>query len=260
MGMKPELFIIENETVAAMNIFDINKTFAAMAEAGVAGLPVNKLMIAFDPKIYTGDFYEDDDEGKTTELMIEFMKNMPDYWLAIQIEYMDQPIKLLDRNFLEEMLHLTAEQLEKCVGMVRFHQGWIHRRNFKMLTELVLVEKKQQQEGFSSIMRTLLVLLATKNAQKDRVENKPNSSSAKQRNASKNFAYTTTIRIGKITENCKSGGTGSPMRPHLRRGHVRNQPYGEGRREIKQIFIAPVFINADKEYVESQRIAYKIRA
>ena len=258
--MKPELFIIENETVAAMSIFDINKTFSAMAEAGVAKLPVNKLMIVFDPKIYTGDFFEDDDDGRTTEMVTDLMKNMPNCWLAILVEYFEQPRKILNRNYLEEMKHLTAAQLEECVGMVQFHQGWIHRRNFKMLTELVLVEKKPQQEGFGAIMRTLLVLLATKNAQKDRVENKPNSSSAKQRNASKHFGYTTTIRIGKITENCKSGGTGSPMRPHLRRGHVRNQPYGEGRREIKQIFIAPVFINADKEYVESQRIAYKIRA
>ncbi len=244
--MKPELFIIENETVAALNIFDINKTFAAMGEAGVVGLPVNKFMIVFDPKIYTGDFYEDDDEGETTEMVIELMKNLPNCWLAVQVEYFEQP--------------LTAGQIDKCNGMVRFHQGWIDRRNFKMLTELALVENKQQQDGYGSIMRTLLVLLATKNAQKDRVQNSPRASSAKQRNASKHFGYTTTIRIGKITENCKSGGTGSPTRPHLRRGHVRNQPYGEGRREIKQIFIAPVFINADKEYVESQRIAYKIRA
>jgi hypothetical protein len=105
----------------------------------------------------------------------------------------------------------------------------------------------------------LTVLLATKNAEKKRVKNTSRSASHKQRQASRLFGYTTTIRIGKITENYSSGGAGSPMRPHLRRGHVRHQRIGEGRKETKKIFISPVFVNADKGWIESQRKAYVVK-
>ena len=244
--MKPELFMIDVKAVEATNYDDVVRTFHEMASIGIAAPPVSHLVIGFDPRIFISGFYPEDGNLEMDENVKRILADSPNVFVAADVIYTPQSDIKKDPN---DILVATLE----------LRKAWIDRRTLKYTSEFTIVHKDEELT-FQLMLKTLVVLLATKNAEKDRVENRPNSSSAKARNASKNFAYTTTIRIGKITENCKSGGTGSPTRPHLRRGHVRNQRYGEGRREIKQIFIAPVFINADKEYVESQRIAYKIRA
>ena len=244
---KPELFILDEKAVSALHIDEIKETFKAMEEAGVSNPPVNHLILAYDPKIYKSSFLKGYVDEHIVEKVDKALSMAPNEYVALEVCFISNPNIAYDSNSFVPLDYWS------------FRHAWINRKTYKFKVQLKEVPQ-EHQEVFKLFVKTLLVLLVTKNAEKDRVENKPNSSSAKQRNASKNFAYTTTIRIGKITENCKSGGTGSPTRPHLRRGHIRNQPYGEGRREKKQIFIAPVFINADKEYVESQRIAYKIRA
>jgi hypothetical protein len=247
MGMKPELFIIDEEAVGATNLDDVLRTFYEMASIGIASPPVDHLVIGFDPRIFISGFYPEDGDKEIDKSVIKVVTDNPNAFLAVDI------IHSLANDGKEE------PDGRKKLCWLKLRKSWINRKTLKYISDYQPVFEDEQYT-FEAMFQTLIVLLATKNAQKDRVHNRSTSASSKTRNASKNFAYTTTIRIGKITENCKSGGTGSPMRPHLRRGHVRNQRYGEGRREIKQIFIAPVFINADKEYVESQRIAYKIRA
>lgn len=245
--MKPELFMIDAKAVGATNIQDVIHTYNEMIELGIALPPSNHLVIGFDPRIYVSSFFPENIDMRVVNKVEEISGHSPGSFFAVDFKFSppdDVDIKSDNR---------------KVLGYFECEHFWINGKTLKPFGNRVPGPKRYKAQ-YTAIFATLIVLLATKNAQKDRVENKPNSNSAKQRNASNNFAYTTTIRIGKITENCSSGGTGSPMRPHLRRGHVRNQRYGEGRREIKQIFIAPVFINADKEYVESQRIAYKIRA
>ena len=99
----------------------------------------------------------------------------------------------------------------------------------------------------------LVVLLATKNIQKDVQScNKPNSRNRRERTLSK-YSSVTTISIGKITETMRSNGNGGPVRPHLRRGHIRNQHYGKGNAEVKKIFIQPMFVNADQGWIDSQK-------
>ena len=244
--MKPELFMIDQKAVEATNLDDVVRTFHEMASIGISAPPVNHLVIGFDPRIFISKFYPEDCNLKMDRNVRKILADNPNVFVAVDIIYTQSSDIKNDPN-------------EIFVATIEILKAWIDRRTLKYTSKFMKVHEDEELT-MKAMFKTLVVLLATKNAQKDRVENSIRSSSAKQRNASKNFAYTTTIRIGKITENCKSGGTGSPMRPHLRRGHVRNQRFGEGRREIKQIFIAPVFINADKEYVESQRIAYKIRA
>lgn len=108
--------------------------------------------------------------------------------------------------------------------------------------------------------RILIVLLATPNVEKTVTRNTSHAASHKTRQDAKNFEYTTTIRIGKITEICsgQGSGTGSSKRPHLRRGHIRRQRHGEGRTEVKKIFIPPMFVNADENWIRNERKEYKI--
>jgi hypothetical protein len=105
----------------------------------------------------------------------------------------------------------------------------------------------------------LIVLLATKNIKKD-VEtcSKPNSRNRREKTLSK-YSSVTTIRIGKINETMRSSGNGSPVRPHLRRGHIRQQHFGKNNAEVKKIFIRPVFVNADQGWIDAQK-EYRIVA
>ena len=106
----------------------------------------------------------------------------------------------------------------------------------------------------------LIILLATKNAEKKTIINDARSRTHREREDSKKYVTTTTIKIGAITETVLSeGGTGRTVRPHLRRGHVRQQRFGEGREQIKKVFIAPCFVNADKDWVDINK-DYKVVA
>jgi hypothetical protein len=72
-------------------------------------------------------------------------------------------------------------------------------------------------------------------------------------------AYITTIRLSSNLQrgNAEEAKPGLPVRPHLRRGHIRHQHYGPNNSQIKKIWIEPVFVNADDDFISS-RTAYRI--
>ena len=74
----------------------------------------------------------------------------------------------------------------------------------------------------------------------------------------KGYPYTTTLTIGKVTENYDgSEFTGVSRRPHLRRGHVRTQHYGPRNEMTKKVFIPSVFVNGSED-LKSNRVAYNV--
>lgn len=116
-----------------------------------------------------------------------------------------------------------------------------------------------------AFLDTLLVLLATRNIEKEVLEipkryKDPASSGGVKQIKNKDYKYITTIKIGKITETLRSSSMSrGPVRAHLRRGHIRNQRFGEGLKEVKQVFIQPVFVNADEGWIENQRKEYRVK-
>lgn len=104
-----------------------------------------------------------------------------------------------------------------------------------------------------ALREAFIVLLATRNVTKERKENKMGSLGIGK---AKGYRWITTIRIGAVTESVSEGtSNGTKRRPHLRRGHIRNQRYGPGFEFSKKVFIQPTFINADETFV-SNRTAY----
>jgi hypothetical protein len=110
------------------------------------------------------------------------------------------------------------------------------------------------------VFSALLVVLASKNVVKTQVVNDKKSKSHKQREDSKSYETTTTIKVGKVTEYIgnKPEGSGRTVKAHLRRGHVKGVRIGEGRKDIKKVFIQPCFVNADRDWVAEPRKNYKV--
>lgn len=146
---------------------------------------------------------------------------------------------------------------------------WLYTRHGKTvdLQNFVIVEMQSRKLGHLSgstetawaesaamLYQLTVVLLATKNVVKETKECKllKYGIGNKERNR-----YTTTIKVGAITEHAEGHATGGHKRPHLRRGHVRRQHYGPGHELIKQIFIQPIFVNADEGWI-AERTAYNL--
>jgi len=127
-----------------------------------------------------------------------------------------------------------------------------------------VIEYKEANEAITYVEQALrcflILLLATKNVDKKTTLNYKRSASPRVQKDSKRYSHTTLIKIGKITESYgASTGLGGRRRPHLRRGHIRTQRFGKGNAEVKKIFIQPVFVNADENWINEQK-TYRVVA
>jgi hypothetical protein len=101
----------------------------------------------------------------------------------------------------------------------------------------------------------LVAVLASRNV----VKTVKHSKAAKLGIGKNRYEYTTTLSVPTQLENDPDHApTGRTVCPHLRRGHIRRQHYGPNRELIKQVWIAPVFVNADERFVNSRK-AYNMR-
>lgn len=107
------------------------------------------------------------------------------------------------------------------------------------------------------ITDALIVLLATRNAVKSTIEHKAAKLGIGK--GDKRYSYVTTITVPKALDEDHESvkGNGAARAPHLRRGHIRHQPYGPKRAFTKDVWIAPMFINADPDWV-SKRERYNV--
>lgn len=105
--------------------------------------------------------------------------------------------------------------------------------------------------------KMLVVLLATRNIIKSTQVDKL-AKMGIGKNKSRHW-YTTTLRVGRITETIRGESVpdGTHRRPHLRRGHKRNQRFGPKFQFTKVVWIEPMFINGDETMV-STRTNYNV--
>lgn len=247
-----QLFILPSEIWDAVTKEDVKSTTDDMIEMDIFFPPVKYFDIhtMITPRKIVDWFYEnkipmkveDPDQSFSYRVRYDFDDDMVHYSWLWGIEYDNKftYMTLDDPRFLKAAKSRSIES-----GMP--FENYMDNMEAQLRTV--------QQMLFVTLVTALVAKNATKEVQQIK------KYGAKSRKKPKQYSYITTIKIGKISEtNRLQEGSGSTVRPHLRRGHIRNQHFGEGNKEIKKIFIQPVFVNADEGWIENQRKAYVVKA
>lgn len=232
MKMDRQLFVLEPEIWSSIDRDVVESTCDALEELDI-----------FEPP-----FEEFDLQVSIRKPDIEKFMKLPNQKLpdneanTIKSRTIRYEVKKINK---ELMFHYQL----KCRGQ------FIDRKDIEKYTECTT----DAEDFFCALFfSTLIALLATKNVEKHTEIVKKHGAKSKKR--PREYKYVTTIKIGKITETLRSSATSrGPVRAHLRRGHIRNQRCGEGFKEVKQVFIQPVFVNADDGWIENQRKEYRIK-
>jgi len=245
-----QLFRISSEVWNSLTIDDITKTYEDMRTLGIATPPMPCYAIEVNEK-FTHQlhhlFFTHNTEGKKKEEI------KTQYGLYIEYNFdnypeVDEGSRLYIYRIMSDGTYLWKDDLALMVMQ-------------KIITEEMSERVEKTISSLASIINAmLLVLLATKNSvQEQRLDKQLASGKFSKANIHrKNYPLTTTIRIGKITETMRaSDGQTYTVRPHLRRGHIRNQHYGPKNEMVKSVFIQPVFVNADEGWIAERR-AYNV--
>jgi hypothetical protein len=227
------LFIIGKETIEAASVSEIEHTYADLKELNLHHLPYPRCVVRVPARAPVSDEWvmkRRSRPGWIDPYLIKyrdgFMFDIPWGWFECRL-YEPRGVDL----YIEEK---NVTDFEKEDGS----KDW----------ELKTCAKVEQ---------LLVVLLATKNAHKiTHVDKLACMGIGTKRHH--RFAYTTTISVPTDARDDEHLATpGKPKRAHLRRGHIRRQRFGPGFEFIKKIWIAPIFVNADEDFVDS-RGAYNV--
>lgn len=127
---------------------------------------------------------------------------------------------------------------------------------FGYRTVTVHVPDGQKRDHSDSSLVTLFVkslvcLLASRNVVKETCERKLVRYGIGKRNP---YSTIINLKVPQLTIYDRDGvPTGRTNRAHFRRGFIRRQHFGERNEQEKKVWIAPVFVNADEDFVAPDR-------
>jgi hypothetical protein len=231
--MDRQLFILDDQVWESMSFHDVDKTIVDMIELGIDQPPCRHFDVITKAEVVDRIFRGTDPNYNST--MSEGAKSSQLKWIF---------------DFAENVHNYTAD-----MQMSNYRSSFLNRIQDE--------EKREKNKNFTKrlsgfVLCYLLVALAAKNSVKTVKENKLMKLGIGKKKEGK-YRYTTTVTIGKITETEGTGeGGGWTVRPHLRRGHIREQRYGPNMQYSKKIFIQPVFVNASEDFI-NERKAYNVR-
>lgn len=248
--MDRQLFILDDRVWDSMSFDDVTSTIDDMRELDIAYPPVQNFDVMTKLKVV--DRIQKFLDPENFENVGPYLSNNNMIWrfsfsddlkkmIAKMMQSFDNEktwVNFLESHYTKEVANREDLTIQEKISDIKETQYWIH-----------LVS--------TWVLAYLLVALAAKNSIKTTKENKlMKLGIGKKKN---NYRYTTTVTIGEITETegGKEGG-GWTVRPHLRRGHIREQRFGPNRQYSKKVFIQPVFVNASEDFI-NERKAYNVR-
>lgn len=233
-----QLFRLSTSIIDSMSTEEVQATLADMQELGIAKPPYDVYSI----EAPIGRVFKLYEQGSGQEVPIP--ANQMERSAIYHIDHIQNSIGLEIPSFNE---HCAIPNVHKYLKQIA-KEGIVNQSDIMTVTESMPLAAERLEQ-------LLIVLLATKNVVKEVTHNRL----AKFGVGKQKAEYTTTLKIGKITEDASVPGepTGTTRRPHLRRGHIRRQHYGPENSYVKQIFIQPCFVNADEGWINS-RTAYNV--
>lgn len=245
---RPELFLIPHSTFEALSMEEVEASYADMEELGIASLPYLKTDMAVAGNCI-------DQISKGTELPLEENYALEDVSQKPFRKEVYNELKRIGVDLKDWELRLRFEDEQLKDVLFKKVNGQYHSTAFRLTPKSNPPAAHSIYTLSLQYRKALIVLLATKNVIKTRRENKALRLGIGAKNIWKPL-YTTTITLppqSTITES--TGEPGKPKRPHLRRGHIRNQRYGPKLAFTRRTWIKPCFINADEDFISS-RTAY----
>lgn len=229
-----ETFILSHELVSALSIQEVLDTYASMHELGIANPPYSRFKIVLGAHQY---FLPRQNEvsrwNPATRVELIFTNfNLSTRTSTVTVNFVDDRAP----GQVFNMFDLFAQAEE----------GFTE--------EDIIISELLSQFWYEA----LVVLLSTKYVRKTREVNKLarlGIGKEAKKNRANRCLYRTTLSIAKVDEEERTSSsthTGKPRRPHLRRGHIRNQKWGPGFQFERKIFIEAIFVNmevSDAEHI-----------
>lgn len=232
---KRELFIIGSDAWAALDPKEVRATVADLKELGLYKLPYAAVDVGLPYHEVVRVTGPDGKPANDNKFINGVHRDIP--------KHFDGALVLFEDVRAEKPDYPTSVQFADIRRKYYF--------NRQVGGVALKIDGTVDEETPNFVKDILIVLLATKNAVKTRTKDKLAALGiGKHKNR---HVYTTTITLPKVLEeDAEHKPTGLHVRPHLRRGHIRRQHYGPARELIKKVWIDPVFVNADKDFVESR--------
>jgi hypothetical protein len=247
MSWPDQLFLISTSVWEALSFEEVEATYRDMQELGLAEPPYQRFTVGVMASSCIR--FMGDENDPTSAHALD--PNSPFNGMAYHHFDLDaSPIMRLELEGNKKWpgIRSVEERIEECL-------------NSETNTEdRIQWYKRQYDKSTQDLYRAFIVLLATRNIEKRTIHNRLAKFGVGKHKAK----YTTTLDLGKVVEAAyegerpEPGHTGKHLRPHLRRGHIRRQHYGPNNEMIKQVFIQPVFVNADPTFI-ANRTAYNVK-
>jgi hypothetical protein len=251
-----QLFIITEEAFRASSHDEVKATVAALREAGLYALPFPMVDVRIAGDCVARYAVEDPPSPSIAEMArrgLLFKNQRGDRWVSNvgPGHWMDFKNVSLEKVCYEKHLVLDNTNVHRLPPQDHAITLQEYGPNF--------AGSEMERDAVANI---LIVLLATRNAVKSVEHNsrvRRSLSSASKVGSTRRYEYVTTINVPREMEDDAEHAVtpGQARAPHLRRGHVRRQHHGPRNVMVKSIWVAPVFVNADREWVATRR-AYNV--
>lgn len=252
-----QCFALDPTLTGSLSIEEVDATFNDMVELGIAKPPYDDFdLLIIGASLFKATTEELQKSVDVWQVIFRYGKRAEDSKAQILPGSVNQFLTdvLVDRHDMPGFFSIVDGEAAKRFRAARQNRltgEWTELKDWEFL--------ERTGEYGHSLYKCLLVLLATRNIEKELRTDKLAKLGIGKKSAHR-YTYTTTLRVPAVcSETVATAGipSGASKRPHLRRGHIRRQHFGPRNSFEKKIWIEPLFVNADEDFI-SARTAYNI--